>query len=70
MPEQPPCNVPTPVWRWSISVLDWHYHAIDVAHDHPTGCYKAACAHLLMMVVELCSQPYGRQCAECVSKIN
>jgi hypothetical protein len=51
--------------RWGLSVLDWHAHAVDEGLDHPLGCCKAQCGHLLMMVTELHDQPDAKACPAC-----
>ncbi|MGH4008292.1 MAG: hypothetical protein ACRDTH_09110 [Pseudonocardiaceae bacterium] len=53
--------------KWGLSVLDFHRHAIDDRKRHPSGCYKAECGHLLMMVTSLHEEPYGRLCGACAA---
>lgn len=55
--------------KWGLSVLDWRSHAIDDHRpDHPVGVFKAECGHLLMMVVQLHDEPYGRACDVCAGR--
>ena len=41
---------------------------IDERRYHPVGVYKAECSHLLMMVVQLHEQPYGKACEACAGQ--
>ena len=43
-------------------------HAIDERRYHPVDVYKVECGHLLMMVVQLHEQPYGRVCEACAAQ--
>jgi hypothetical protein len=54
--------------RWGLSILDWRSHVIDRRRYHPVGVYRAECGHLLMMVVQLHEQPYGRVCEACAAQ--
>ena len=54
--------------RWGLSVLDWTHHAIDERADHPNGCYRASCGHLLIFVVPLEDAPYGKTCEDCAAE--
>jgi len=51
--------------RWGLSVADWHDHAIDDHHDHPSGVFTARCGHSLMMVTPLRDKSCGTQCEAC-----
>ncbi|MGH4007380.1 MAG: hypothetical protein ACRDTH_04300 [Pseudonocardiaceae bacterium] len=53
--------------KWGLPVLDFHRHAIDDRARHPSGCLKAECGHLLMMVTPLGDEPYGRLCPACAA---
>jgi hypothetical protein len=54
--------------RWGLSILDWRSHAIDERRYHPVGVFKAECGHLLMMVVQLHDEPYGKACEACAGQ--
>lgn len=54
--------------KWGLSIVDWHYHAVDVVRVHPSGVYKAECNHTLLMVTRLYEVAYGRVCGACSTK--
>jgi hypothetical protein len=54
--------------KWALSVLDFQHHAIDERAYHPIGVYRAQCEHLLMMIVQLHDEPYGKTCAACAGR--
>ncbi len=53
--------------KWGLSILDWRAHAVDEHAWHPTGVYKAACSHTLLMVTPLLTDPAGKPCDACAA---
>lgn len=51
----------------SLSVLDWHDHAINESRAHPSGVLTAECGHLLMVVTPLRATPCGTRCEACAA---
>lgn len=54
--------------KWGLSVLDFQHHAIDERAYHPIGVHRAQYEHLLMMVVQLHDEPYGKTCEACAGR--
>ena len=51
--------------KWSRSLLDSRFHAIDEMADHPKGAYRAECGHMLLAVTVLRDAPIGAVCEVC-----
>lgn len=65
-----PRTAPGPVARataikWSRSLLDSRFHAIDEMADHIKGAYRAECGHMLLAVTVLLDAPIGAGCEVC-----
>jgi hypothetical protein len=54
--------------RWGRSLLDLRFHAVDELADHPSGCYRSECGHVLLAVTVLHTEPIGdRICEACMA---
>jgi hypothetical protein len=51
--------------KWSRTLLDSRFHAIDGVADHIKGAYRAECGHMLLAVTVLLDAPIGAGCDVC-----